>query len=452
MTDPQSEREQTPTDDARAAPLPMPKLTTPTWEMELLISGATVFAMLQLPALLDHVLYEYMPRFGRELSIMLLLTYVYTKAAVIALILTFILHLALRGYWVALVGMHSVHPDGIRWEKLKMGPFYGELVKRRYASMPELIERADNRATRVFGLGIGFALVMITPLAFVIGIYALAFAMCAAFGWQQHWNNVSLALMAIIFAPFGLLMVVDKTWGNRIKPDGWLARMLRGLMSGYVRFGAGRVNNVPMTLFTSQAGTARATIVIMTAMTLLFGYVFFDLMRSGGEVRTGNYAYYPQTRNGAAATVRPEHYANLRDVAAPLSVVPFIQADIVRDPYVRLFVPYEPARHNYWLAEACPAIDNAPTKTDSDQAQYDLALLACIGQLSPITLDGQTIADPQYQFYTDPQTGLLGVMSMIAVRDLERGRHELVIRRAPRAPGQKKSELSTVDYRIPFWL
>ena len=230
MTDAKTEPEPTSTQSSDATALKLPKQTTPTWEMELLISGATVFAMLQLPALLDQWLYEYMPRFGRELSVVLLLTYVYTKAAVIALVFTFVLHLALRGYWVALVGMHSVHPEGIRWEKLKMGPFYGEMVKRRYASMPELIERADNRATRVFGLGMGFALVMITPLAFVVGTYLLAFAICAAFGWQQHWNNVSLALMALIFAPFGLLMLVDKTWGSRIKPGGGLARALRALI------------------------------------------------------------------------------------------------------------------------------------------------------------------------------------------------------------------------------
>ncbi len=144
MTDAKTEPEPTSTQSSDATALKLPKQTTPTWEMELLISGATVFAMLQLPALLDQWLYEYMPRFGRELSVVLLLTYVYTKAAVIALVFTFVLHLALRGYWVALVGMHSVHPEGIRWEKLKMGPFYGEMVKRRYASMPELIERAGG--------------------------------------------------------------------------------------------------------------------------------------------------------------------------------------------------------------------------------------------------------------------------------------------------------------------
>ncbi len=35
----------------------LPPRTTPTWEMELLISGATVFALFQLPGALDQGLY-----------------------------------------------------------------------------------------------------------------------------------------------------------------------------------------------------------------------------------------------------------------------------------------------------------------------------------------------------------------------------------------------------------
>lgn len=32
--------------------------TTPTWEMELLVSGATIFGLLQLPTLIDHAYFK----------------------------------------------------------------------------------------------------------------------------------------------------------------------------------------------------------------------------------------------------------------------------------------------------------------------------------------------------------------------------------------------------------
>jgi hypothetical protein len=36
----------------------VPAQTTPTWEMELLVSGATIFGLLQLPTFLDHAYFR----------------------------------------------------------------------------------------------------------------------------------------------------------------------------------------------------------------------------------------------------------------------------------------------------------------------------------------------------------------------------------------------------------
>ena len=38
------------------------------------------------------------------------------------LAVTFALHLLLRAQWIALVGMDSVYPQGVRLDKLRMGP------------------------------------------------------------------------------------------------------------------------------------------------------------------------------------------------------------------------------------------------------------------------------------------------------------------------------------------
>jgi len=81
--------------------------TTPTWELELLISGATVFGLMQLPDPLNRALIILMN--GNEEAIVELVRTVsiYLQFSVITLIVTFILHLLTRAYWVALVGMYS---------------------------------------------------------------------------------------------------------------------------------------------------------------------------------------------------------------------------------------------------------------------------------------------------------------------------------------------------------
>ena len=138
--------------DARRPPA-LSARTTPTWEVELLISGVAVFAMLQLPGQLDDALFALEPRLGSDWRQILILGYIYGKSAAMILATTFVLHLLLRARWIALVGMHSVYPKGILLEKLRMGPIQNEVERELDQPIPERIERADNLATTVFAIG-----------------------------------------------------------------------------------------------------------------------------------------------------------------------------------------------------------------------------------------------------------------------------------------------------------
>ena len=110
-------------DARRDAPhLALPRETTPTWEVELLISGVAVFAMLQLPELLDRVVLDWQPRFIDRWAKLLWLVYVYAKSASLILATTFVIHLLLRARWIALVGMLSIYPKGVDWTNVRLGP------------------------------------------------------------------------------------------------------------------------------------------------------------------------------------------------------------------------------------------------------------------------------------------------------------------------------------------
>jgi hypothetical protein len=91
----------------------LPAKTTPTWEMELLVSGATIVGLLQLPDLLDRLYFRVINLSPQAYYAVLTPLWVYTKVTVATLVLTFLTHICLRGYWVALVGMASVYPGGI---------------------------------------------------------------------------------------------------------------------------------------------------------------------------------------------------------------------------------------------------------------------------------------------------------------------------------------------------
>ena len=97
----------------------------------MLISGVAVFAMLQLPGWLNDRLMFLLPRFEDSWRASLIMVFSYAMGAAVILAATFALHLLLRAYWIALVGMHSVYPDGIRWERLRLesNPYWRILTK-----------------------------------------------------------------------------------------------------------------------------------------------------------------------------------------------------------------------------------------------------------------------------------------------------------------------------------
>src|SRR5690349_17536070 len=108
--------------------------TSPTWELELLISGAVLFALFQIPSLLNGLFAHLEPHATTAIMAVLLLVQIYVKAIVYALIAAFVVHLIARAYWVGLVGLHSVFPNGVRWEEFKSGPVTLEVYKKRLVS------------------------------------------------------------------------------------------------------------------------------------------------------------------------------------------------------------------------------------------------------------------------------------------------------------------------------
>ncbi|MGQ0799481.1 MAG: hypothetical protein ACT4NL_05125, partial [Pseudomarimonas sp.] len=103
------------------------RLRERTDELELLISGLTLFALLSLPPwLLERLeaVYNQLP-FGILIAVSMAVPMLVAIAYVLAC--GFVAHLAIRAYWVGLVGLKSVFPDGVRWDRTPtLGPHQRE--------------------------------------------------------------------------------------------------------------------------------------------------------------------------------------------------------------------------------------------------------------------------------------------------------------------------------------
>jgi hypothetical protein len=422
----------------------LPQRTTPTWEMELLVSGATVFGLMQLPAQADRLLFGFYNASNFAVSSLAPSLWIYIKFSLLTLIATFVTHLCLRGYWVALVGLHSVYPQGFRWDRMKtrLGPHYLQTSRELAGNMGVLIERADNRASIVFGLGFGMAMLMLMPMVLVMGMMAFIWLYEMLGGDGLDALKVSAVAAALIFIVFGALVYWDRAKGDGIPADSRGGRWLRGFFRFYARLGFDRANNPLITLFGSNEGNRRTATILGVVMAAVLSIVLWQAVGDRLGWSVGDFAGLPDDVHSATDTVLPQHYASQRGTTARLAPLPHIPDPVVRGDYVRLFVPYLPARHNEAMQLRCP---QALTAT-GDDAQRER--LDCLEAMHAVTLDGQPL-DIHFDAAEDPATGQRGMLAMIPVHDLERGRHELTLQRTPRP--RKDGEPAPKPYVIPFW-
>jgi hypothetical protein len=418
--------------------------TVRPWELELLISGALVFSMVQLPGQLDAWYTGVRPRLDTGWLMAAVMGWFYVKMALYALVGGFILHLAVRGYWVGVIGIEAVFPGGIRWERMRTGPIMRQVAVARTPSLQSLIDRADRLASMIFGGAFGLALMFVYSLA-VGGAMVLG-----AVGLSRWVDNPMMALYimeGVLFAFIGPLLVagmVDRRMGDRLDPGGRPARIIRRLAELSARLSPSSLF-MPLlyTLLTNLRERRHGATLALVIAVFMGAVLGKDVFLSGGAVRTDGFTYVP---DGGAMAVLPAYYADQREGTPDDARLPQIQSDIIREPYVRLFIPYRPRRHTDLIERRCPDAARAVAAPNADGA----AVLRCMAALQPVTLNGRPV-QPAWRFYTQPGTGIRGMVAHIATAALPRGENVLVV--APLPPVEPDGdEKPGPPYRIPFWL
>jgi hypothetical protein len=394
----------------------IPKHTTPTWESELLLSGATVFGLLQLPA----PIYTEMDRLHHQLpaswDVVRLLGSIFSLSVVYGLIITFLLHLATRAYWVALVGLRSVYPNGIRWERTDAGPIGQRIQRALFNDQDALIEGADNFSTLVFSTGIAMVFTALLAIFISVPVVLLGMALQTWVWPLPNPNSWLLILMAAFVVPVVLPRLLDRAIGTRLAVDSTGARMLAALQRPMIGFGPSRMVEALRLSLTTNMRHRFGFAVFMMLM-----YALFSTVSTIEALRHRNAEASPMVQNSSADPNRQfsDYYEN---AGLATQVVPHIQADIVTDPFVRLWVPLDPHRSNAFR-RACETPGTPPTTA----ADWQRQLAACLGNLFAPRLDGHPLLGLTWHPYRDNALGVDGLRTYIPVQALAAGEHALVV-------------------------
>ena len=436
---------------------------SPTWELELLISGAVIFALFQLPSAIDAMYERVSPHVTRSSGIALLFGYWYGKAIVYALIGSFIVHLVARAYWVGLVGLNSVYPRGARWEELKFGPIARELYRSQMPSLPAVIARTDNFCSVIFSFA--FAIVVLFAVSILAAAVAgaIAYAIAALFFGGRGVGAIVYTIAGALAIPPMIAALVDRAYAGRLDPDGRAEQILRGLLRVFMAMQMVRLY-APITITLFSNVRKRVIYPVFYAMFVgLIVIVGAEFFARNDLLSLNAYDYVPEDDDAAAFGVDRRFYESQRQPGEINERRPTIQSDVITGPYLRLFIPYAPARHNEAVARACPGVEpleprglrlrrtSDPPVSDSAAA----AVLRCLATIHRVEVNGTPRPDLDFRFYTQPATGLRGIVGYIPTATLPRGRNVLTVQPAPRrrvSPEQEAKRTPQRAYVVPFWL
>ena len=333
-----------------------------------------------------------------------------------------------------------------------------EVIRERLPSLPPIILRLDNFCSGLFSFG--FLLVLVFAFSLLIAglTGGIAYAISFLFFGGRRTITILYVLMGLVVLGSGVTPVIDRRFGARIDPSTRRGRALRRAAQAY--YWAMGLRLLGPIMLTLQSNTRRRMFAIVL-YTTMFGILLFVTARVVARLNgleANSYAYFAQPDSHS---VNARYYESQRRSAEALPSTPTIQSDVIRDPYIKLFIPYMPERHNRAIATTCPGVK--PLRPlglqlfgpggDTVPDNAATAVLRCLAQLHPVTLNGAPLANLEFRFYEHPGNSLRGVIAYIPTAGLARGRNVLTVKRAPRA-GRAGGQPAPPPrpYVIPFWL
>lgn len=435
----------------------VPATVSAAWELELIIAGAVTFALFQLPGSIDAFREWAAPLMtGIGGFVTLLLATVYAKAVLYVLILAFTTNLVARAYWVGLVGLHSVYPDGVRWERLRMGPVAVAHYRRGMRTLPTLIARVDNFASAIFSFAFLIVLMFVLSV-FAFGVFALvAWGLSTLLFGGRFVQPLVYLLAAMLVLPGVIVVMIDRQKGKQLVVDSPAWQRLDRWIGIATRMNGSALYAPILFILMSNAGRRRMTAVFYAVVFGSMAATFTETIARMDLLRAGTPSYVPDVVGTAG--IDPAHYESLR---APRrgDTEPTIQSDVIDGPYVRLFIPYRTDRHDYAIRTMCPSV--APLRKsvphlwrapdDTAAATRGAAqVLACLTKLSDVRVDGVPVPGLTFRFAEHATSGMPGVTTYIPTAPLAPGAHTLTIAPLPRLPSSTSTR-PLIPTTIPFY-
>lgn len=427
------------------------RLRERTDELELIISGLLAFALLTAPGRIFEAWARNSVHVDGVFDTVLQFAFLIGVGLCYSLAFAFISHLAIRGYWVGLIGLKSTFPDGIRWDKVPlMGPVSRPFYEKIVGDLSGAIDRADRAASILFAMTILVALLMAWMGVLVVAGSLLCGLVGSLFEDSERATGIALLATYVLFMVLTVApLLVEKLVVRRQKsgrPSPALSRLALVLLRvvGFI---------IPQRLISPVQLTLQSNLPSRGFMAVYFLVIVLAMLFGGVQVvNSARFSmlnrYVVVTGEAVDHGMLGAHYESMRSEHDVLLRVPMIPSDRISEAYLRLFIPHRPKIDNLLARERCPALahgDNLASGPDAARRAVE-----CMAALWTVTLDGQPVALDDFVPIERRELGLRGVVGYLPLAALPPGRHDLRLAWNGQ-DGGASGMMRKREYRIPFW-
>ncbi len=377
-----------------------------SWEAELLISGGALFTLIQVTISLVDFMTHALAIGGARAILIIMTPYV-----TIGLIGGFSLHLILRAFWISLVMLQKIYPQGINFERIKLAePF---LTKAKKFNLNERILSLDKASTIVFVFSFSFTLL---TMGVIIVAFICLLPMVLGDVWPTLYQNPILILVSIILSICWCLFIyLDLFTGGYLRRGKYIPRLYFPIYKVFNILSLGFLwRPVINILFTNAKSKS-----FLVSMIIIF-YVFGFLLVAGFATNKEDIVSMVDARKYkiAPTLANDQFYEDQKTVDGWIKN-PTIQSKIITEGYLDVFVPYS-------------SFDDEAI----DSVSLEIKFFSTIVDLK---VDGTQLDSLQW-VGLKKSNGQSGATSVVNIRSLKTSLHTLTI-----------EVKSNTPVEIPFW-
>ncbi len=434
-------------------------LTQKVYELELLISGAGIYLFANLPHFLDGIWQYYEYNFLQDDNIMLMISkiaFIILKSSAFLLWISFMLHFVLRAFWVSMIGMMNIFPEGINYQKMpkKYTPAYIDFLKKKILTNDDFIAKIDKWCSSIL-TGVFF---MVLNLVNVSLLYILIIITSEIGTYFLKFNNavqdtifficitILMAFLPILLHLLGFLIRREKI--QNIKYEAfWGSKIF--LLFGTITY---RLSLVFISNFSQRKVTYFSTLFFLILGILSSILVDNTLQRTFNM--SENYFY----TNYSDDFLHVDAYENLRNPEKYVKQVS-IQSEMISQKQLKIFLAYPKILENH-LHEKLnyPKRQKDESKEDFNKKRQKIAL-DFWEKFFQIYVNDSLIAHKGLVFQSHARTNAKGFGAYIHIPNLKIGKNTLSVKipknlenlKKEQSKEAKKPEKDMLWAEIPFW-